>query len=90
MHWSETGLQWPHNALLIAGVDASIDSQPFYPPKLSLDWELKAAIQPKQREYTSSYGVALAQEVDRLGGCWFDPRLLPAGCRGVPEQDASP
>ena len=62
------------NALLIAGVDASIDSQPFYPPKLSLDWELQAAIQPKQREYTSSYGVALAQEVERVG--WLLVRSL--------------
>ena len=37
---------------------------------------------------------SLAQEVERVGwqpqGCWFDPQLLPAECRGVPEQDASP
>ena len=30
---------------------------------------------------------AVAQEVER---CWFDPCLLLAEGRGVPEQDASP
>ena len=38
--------------------------------------------------------AALAQEVERVGrrpqGCRFDPGLLLAECRGVPEQDASP
>ena len=40
----------------------------------------------------NSKGVGVAQEVEQVvlspEGCSFDPRLLLAECRGVPERDA--
>jgi hypothetical protein len=56
-----------------------------------IDVEVAHAELESQKRGTT---LGVAPEVERVGwepeGCRFDPRLLLAECRGVPERDASP